>query len=78
MGYSVEAYFAGRTIRGWASLTAIMLFFIAAQFLFLGLIGEYVGRLYLEAKNRPLFVVQTIVGAQRARRGDKSMAQSAS
>jgi dolichol-phosphate mannosyltransferase len=36
---------------------AVMLFFLAAQFLVLGLIGEYVGRLYMESKHRPLFVV---------------------
>jgi hypothetical protein len=40
----------------------VLLFFLAAQFLVLGLIGEYVGRLYMETKHRPLFVVREIVG----------------
>ena len=41
---------------------AVLLFFLAAQFLALGLIGEYVGRLYMETKHRPLFVVRETVG----------------
>jgi dolichol-phosphate mannosyltransferase len=76
--YSLAAYFTGRTIRGWASMTAIMLFFLAMQFLFLGLIGEYIGRLYLEAKKRPLFVVHTVVRAERVLQDDKSLVGSAS
>jgi dolichol-phosphate mannosyltransferase len=44
---------------------AVMLFFLAAQFLVLGLIGEYVGRLYMETKHRPLFIVEDIVAGGR-------------
>ena len=61
LGYSIGAYFVDRTIRGWTSIMAVMLFFLAAQFLVLGLIGEYVGRLYMETKHRPLFIVEQIV-----------------
>jgi dolichol-phosphate mannosyltransferase len=61
LAYSVAAYFVDETIRGWTSIMAVMLFFLAAQFLVLGLIGEYVGRLYIEAKHRPLFIVEDIV-----------------
>jgi glycosyltransferase involved in cell wall biosynthesis len=61
MAYSAYFYFAHRTVRGWTSLMAVLLFFLAAQFLFLGLIGEYVGRLYMEVKHRPLFIVEEVV-----------------
>lgn len=61
--FAVSAYFANDTVRGWTSLAAGFLFFMGAQFLFLGLIGEYVGRMYLEAKQRPLFVIQEVVRA---------------
>ena len=61
LGYTFLSYFAWGTVRGWTSMLAIMLFFLAAQFLFLGLIGEYLGRMYLETKNRPLFVVRDVV-----------------
>jgi dolichol-phosphate mannosyltransferase len=63
--YSIGAYFVDRTIRGWTSIMAVMLFFLAAQFLVLGLIGEYVGRLYIEAKHRPLFIVEDVVACGR-------------
>jgi dolichol-phosphate mannosyltransferase len=66
LGYSVLAYFVDKTIRGWTSVMAVMLFFLAAQFLVLGLIGEYVGRLYMETKHRPLFIVEDIVVGGRS------------
>jgi dolichol-phosphate mannosyltransferase len=61
LAYSIGAYFVDQTIRGWTSIMAVILFFLAAQFLVLGLIGEYVGRLYMETKHRPLFIVEDIV-----------------
>lgn len=61
LAYSIGAYLINETIRGWTSIMAVMLFFLAAQFLVLGLIGEYVGRLYIEAKHRPLFIVEDVV-----------------
>jgi dolichol-phosphate mannosyltransferase len=54
-----------KTIRGWTSIMAVLLLFLAAQFLVLGLIGEYVGRLYMETKHRPLFIVADIVAGGR-------------
>ena len=65
--YSVAAYFESKTIRGWTSIIAVVLFALSAQFLFLGLIGEYLGRMYLEAKRRPLFVVMDVVHGARER-----------
>lgn len=50
--------FAGRTIPGWAS-TVIPMFFIGGlNILFLGLIGEYVGKIYMEVKRRPSFIIK--------------------
>jgi polyisoprenyl-phosphate glycosyltransferase len=61
LAISLFAYFLQTTIRGWTSVMAVLLVFLAAQFLVLGLIGEYVGRLYMETKNRPLFIVREVV-----------------
>jgi polyisoprenyl-phosphate glycosyltransferase len=58
---SLWAFLAHDTVRGWTSLASILLLFFAAQFLFLGLIGEYLGRIYVESKRRPLFIVDSIV-----------------
>jgi len=65
LGYSLYAYLEDATIRGWTSLMAVMLIFVACQFLFLGLIGEYVGRIYTEVKRRPLFVVREIISSRK-------------
>jgi hypothetical protein len=56
LAYSFVGYLFFSAVRGWTSMISVMLFFLAAQFMFLGLIGEYVGRMYLEIKGRPLFV----------------------
>jgi dolichol-phosphate mannosyltransferase len=52
------------TVPGWTSLTAIMLFFFGLQFFCIGMIGEYVGRIYLESKQRPLFVIDQVIGSR--------------
>lgn len=61
--YIMWYYFSFGVVRGWTSLLSIILFLGGAQMLFLGLIGEYLGRLFLEAKRRPLFVIKDIVRA---------------
>jgi glycosyltransferase involved in cell wall biosynthesis len=47
-------------VRGWTSLLLLFLFFSGVQLLVLGVIGEYVGRTYVETKRRPLFLVSEI------------------
>jgi dolichol-phosphate mannosyltransferase len=67
---SIWAYLSHDTVRGWTSLTSLILLFFAAQFLFLGLIGEYLGRLYMESKARPLFIIDAVVSGGRESRED--------
>jgi len=54
------------TIKGWTSLACIMLFFFGLQFFAIGMIGEYVGRIYLESKQRPLFVVDRVASSNKS------------
>jgi polyisoprenyl-phosphate glycosyltransferase len=51
--------------RGWASLFIAVLFMGGVQLLTLGIIGEYLGRIYTEVKRRPLYVVQERLGFER-------------
>ena len=44
-------------LPGWTSLIVIILFLFGLNFLFLGVIGEYLGRIFLETKNRPKYVI---------------------
>jgi dolichol-phosphate mannosyltransferase len=60
LGYTLGSWVLGRTIDGWTSLTTIVLIIGATQLMTLGVIGEYLGRLYLEVKRRPLFVIESV------------------
>ena len=63
LGYVLLHYFTGYTVAGWTSLAVIVLLMGSAQLLVAGVMGEYLGRLYLEAKGRPLFIIQEIVSS---------------
>ena len=65
LGYVLLAWLGGDVVAGWTSLAAIMLFFFGLQFICIGMIGEYVGRIYLESKQRPLFIVADKIGGER-------------
>lgn len=48
----------GESVQGWPTLMAVILFLGGVQLMALGVIGEYLGRLYLEAKQRPLYLIR--------------------
>lgn len=50
----------GTAIQGWTSLVAVVVLIGSAQLVCLGIIGEYVGRIYEEVKQRPLYLVETL------------------
>ena len=56
----VKALFFGIDQPGYASLMSVILFIGSLQFIFLGIIGEYVGRMFLETKKRPLYFINEI------------------
>jgi hypothetical protein len=62
--YTVLEWLRGATVIGWASLASIVLIIGGLQLLFLGVLGEYVGRIYMESKHRPLFVVREMYRAK--------------
>jgi dolichol-phosphate mannosyltransferase len=51
-----------RTIQGWTSTVVIVLFLGGIQLMALGIIGEYIGRIFEEVKQRPLYVVAELLG----------------
>ncbi|MBE6642834.1 MAG: glycosyltransferase family 2 protein [Ruminococcaceae bacterium] len=55
--WSVVIAIIGKSVAGWASLTSILCFLGGVQLMSLGIIGEYVGKIYLETKQRPRFIV---------------------
>lgn len=53
----VSKYVLNDAVAGWATLTACVLFFGGMQLIVLGIIGEYLGRVFEEVKHRPLYLV---------------------
>ncbi len=50
--------FTDATVLGWASAMSVILFFNGVILIMLGIMGEYIGRIYEETKNRPLYVIR--------------------
>lgn len=63
--YIAYAWLVGRSIQGWTSLMLVVVVLGAIQMFALALMGEYIGRLYNEAKRRPLYIVQEVAGERR-------------
>lgn len=66
--YIGYAFLTGRNIQGWTSLMLVVVVLGAVQMFVLAMMGEYIGRLYSQAKNRPLYIVQDIAGTPRPSR----------
>lgn len=60
LAYVLRAWLADETVQGWTSLMIVVLVIGSAQLICLGVFGEYLGRLYIESKQRPLFIIDTI------------------
>lgn len=60
--WALVEFLLGNTLRGWFSTIIPLTLFGGIQMLSLGIIGEYIGKIYLEVKNRPRFIVQETRG----------------
>lgn len=60
--YIAIGFFTGSAVQGWTSTMLVTVVLGAAQMFVLGMIGEYLGRLYIESKRRPLYLVADIAG----------------
>ena len=58
--YTLGSWALGRVVEGWTSLSTIILMIGSVQLVVLGVLGEYLGRLYMQSKQRPLFIVETV------------------
>lgn len=56
--WSIIRFLTGATVPGWASTTSIICFVSGVQLISLGVIGEYIGKIYLETKSRPRYIVE--------------------
>ena len=51
----------GNVVTGWTSMMVLMLFLFGLNFAFLGILGEYIGRIFLETKQRPNFIIEQVL-----------------
>jgi hypothetical protein len=67
--YSLIRHFTGNTIEGWTSIVVSVWAIGGLQLLAIGVIGEYIGKIYLETKRRPKYVVDKIINIDKS--GDR-------
>lgn len=58
--YIVGSFLLSKTVHGWTSLALIVVFFSTAQLICLAVFGEYLGRIYMQGKSRPLFLIDEV------------------
>jgi polyisoprenyl-phosphate glycosyltransferase len=68
--YILYNYYFGYSVKGWTSLAVIILAIGSAQLFVTGIVGEYLGRLYLESKGRPLYILKEIVSSDPNRKSE--------
>jgi dolichol-phosphate mannosyltransferase len=59
--YALISWISGRTVPGWTSVIITSMILGSTQLFVIGIFGEYLGRLYIETKRRPLFIIDRIV-----------------
>lgn len=67
LGWSIYVYFFHDAVPGWSSLMVVFLFFTAVQLFSVAIIGEYIGRIFIQTKGRPLFVIRNVYNAEAHR-----------
>ncbi|MFC7536378.1 glycosyltransferase family 2 protein [Sphingomonas sp. GCM10030256] len=67
--YILYAWLSGQSVQGWTSTMLIVVILGAVQMFVLAMMGEYIGRLYSQAKQRPLYIVQSVAGGGPPRDG---------
>ena len=65
--YIAIGFFTGSAVAGWTSTMLVVVLLGAVQMFVLGMIGEYLGRLYVESKRRPLYLVADVAGPVQGR-----------
>ncbi|MCA0363542.1 MAG: glycosyltransferase family 2 protein [Bacteroidetes bacterium] len=64
--YTLISLYLGKTVSGWTSTVLPMAFFSGSNMIAIGLIGEYIGKIYEEVKSRPRFIVEKTVGTSKS------------
>lgn len=57
--YVLYAYYCGKHVNGWASIIITIAFFGGLQLIILGIIGTYIGKMFMQTKNRPNYIIRS-------------------
>jgi dolichol-phosphate mannosyltransferase len=63
--YTLFAWVTGGTVHGWTSLAGLILIMGSVQMFMLGIFGEYLGRVFIEVKRRPLYIVKEVISSSQ-------------
>lgn len=63
--YAIISYFFYGPVRGWVSLVILISILSSSQFAILGIIGEYIGKIYIQDKARPLFIIREQINSKQ-------------
>lgn len=77
IAYIVVGWLSGQAIPGWTSLMLVVVILGAVQMFVLAMMGEYIGRLYNQAKQRPLYIIEEIAGGAAPSSGKLGVIASA-
>ena len=66
----IQKLFFGIKVAGYASILGVSLLLGGIQLLFLGIIGEYIARIYIETKERPIYIARNIIKNDKAKKGE--------
>ena len=59
--YVVIGHFTSNNVTGWTTIVALICFFGGFQILCIGIVGEYIGKIYNETKQRPRFIIEDVI-----------------
>ena len=69
--WAVVTELTGQSVTGWASMTCIICFLGGIQLVCLGILGEYIGKIYMEVKHRPRYIISERTGDDNTDHIDK-------
>ena len=57
--YIIHSFNTGKEVSGWASIIMTIVFFGGLQLIILGIIGIYIGKMFMQVKNRPNYIIRS-------------------